>query len=98
MPLILMKRKVFTILLMIRFTAILLFTICRMRYSTCEDKGQGTRDKEQGLKFNMNSLLFQYTIHLADNAMIIGQRNAEWCGHGPVLEQDIAITNITLDL
>lgn len=28
----------------------------------------------------------------------MGQRNAEWCGHGPVLEQDIAITNISLDL
>lgn len=37
-------------------------------------------------------------LHLADNALILGQRNAEWCGHGPVLEQDIAITNISLDL
>ncbi len=37
-------------------------------------------------------------LHLADNTMILGQRNAEWCGHGPVLEQDIAITNISLDL
>ncbi|RYY39970.1 MAG: phenylacetate-CoA oxygenase subunit PaaI [Chitinophagaceae bacterium] len=42
--------------------------------------------------------LFEYTLHLADNALILGQRNAEWCGHGPVLEQDIAITNISLDL
>ncbi len=41
---------------------------------------------------------FTYTLHLADNALILGQRNAEWCGHGPVLEQDIAITNISLDL
>lgn len=41
---------------------------------------------------------FVYTLHLADNALIMGQRNAEWCGHGPVLEQDIAITNISLDL
>src|SRR5207344_2965298 len=39
-----------------------------------------------------------YTLHLADNTLIIAQRNAEWCGHGPVLEQDIAITNISLDL
>jgi len=39
-----------------------------------------------------------YTLHLADNALILGQRNAEWCGHGPVLEQDIAITNVSLDL
>jgi ring-1,2-phenylacetyl-CoA epoxidase subunit PaaC len=40
---------------------------------------------------------FIYTLHLADNALILGQRNVEWCGHGPVLEQDIAITNISLD-
>src|SRR6186997_1896817 len=39
-----------------------------------------------------------YSLHLADNSLILGQRNAEWCGHGPVLEQDIAITNISLDL
>ena len=39
-----------------------------------------------------------YTLHLADNALILGHRNSEWCGHGPVLEQDIAITNISLDL
>lgn len=43
-------------------------------------------------------LLFDYILHLADNSMIIGQRNSEWCGHGPVLEQDIALTNIALDL
>ena len=46
----------------------------------------------------MNANLFIYTLHLADNALILGQRNAEWTGHGPVLEQDIAITNISLDL
>lgn len=39
-----------------------------------------------------------YTLHLADNNLILAQRNSEWCGHGPVLEQDIAITNISLDL
>jgi len=41
---------------------------------------------------------FIYALHLADNALILAQRNAEWTGHGPVLEQDIAITNISLDL
>jgi ring-1,2-phenylacetyl-CoA epoxidase subunit PaaC len=46
----------------------------------------------------MNQNLTDYTLHLADNALILGQRNSEWCGHGPVLEQDIAITNISLDL
>jgi ring-1,2-phenylacetyl-CoA epoxidase subunit PaaC len=43
-------------------------------------------------------ILYNYTLHLADNALILAQRNSEWCGHGPVLEQDIAITNISLDL
>jgi ring-1,2-phenylacetyl-CoA epoxidase subunit PaaC len=43
-------------------------------------------------------ILYNYTLHLADNALILAQRNSEWCGHGPILEQDIAITNISLDL
>ncbi|MEZ4951171.1 MAG: 1,2-phenylacetyl-CoA epoxidase subunit PaaC [Saprospiraceae bacterium] len=42
--------------------------------------------------------LYQYLIRLGDNALILGQRLSEWCGHGPVLEQDIALTNIALDL
>lgn len=42
--------------------------------------------------------LKDYTLHLADTTLILAQRNAEWCGHGPVLEQDIALTNISLDL
>lgn len=46
----------------------------------------------------MNSPLIDYTLHLADTTLILAQRNAEWCGHGPILEQDIAITNISLDL
>lgn len=46
----------------------------------------------------MNRNLIDYSLHLADNALILGHRNSEWCGHGPVLEQDIAITNISLDL
>jgi ring-1,2-phenylacetyl-CoA epoxidase subunit PaaC len=45
-----------------------------------------------------DSKLLNYVLQLADNSMILGQRNAEWCGHGPVLEQDIALTNIALDL
>ena len=39
-----------------------------------------------------------YLLHLADNALVLGQRNAEWCGHGPILEEDIALANISLDL
>lgn len=39
-----------------------------------------------------------YVLRLADNALILGQRNAEWCSHGPALEEDIALANISLDL
>jgi ring-1,2-phenylacetyl-CoA epoxidase subunit PaaC len=50
------------------------------------------------LPFPLLPILFTYSLHLADNALILAQRNSEWCGHGPVLEQDIALTNISLDL
>ena len=40
----------------------------------------------------------KFLLEWADNVMILGQRLSEWCGHGPILEQDIAITNIALDL
>ena len=41
--------------------------------------------------------LINYVLHLADTNLILAQRNAALCAHGPILEQDIAITNITLD-
>jgi ring-1,2-phenylacetyl-CoA epoxidase subunit PaaC len=40
----------------------------------------------------------QYLLRLGDTALILGQRLGEWCGHAPVLEEDIALTNIALDL
>ncbi len=42
--------------------------------------------------------LFEYLIRHADDTLILGQRLSEWCGHGPILEEDIALTNIALDL
>ena len=42
--------------------------------------------------------LFEYCLRLGDSSLIAGQRLAEWCGHGPILEEDIAMTNISLDL
>ena len=47
---------------------------------------------------NTQQQLVDYILHLADTTLILAQRNSEWCGHGPILEQDIAITNISLDL
>jgi ring-1,2-phenylacetyl-CoA epoxidase subunit PaaC len=45
-----------------------------------------------------NEALFEYTLRMADDTLILGQRLSEWCGHGPILEEDIALTNIALDL
>lgn len=46
----------------------------------------------------MNNNLIQYIYGIADNSLILGQRLGELCGHGPSLETDIAMTNISLDL
>ena len=46
----------------------------------------------------MKQLLIDFSLHLADTNLILAQRNSECCAHGPILEQDIAITNISLDL
>jgi len=46
----------------------------------------------------LNNALFEYCLRLGDSSLIAGQRLAEWCGHGPILEEDIAMTNISLDL
>jgi ring-1,2-phenylacetyl-CoA epoxidase subunit PaaC len=45
-----------------------------------------------------NEALFNYVTRIGDNSLILGQRLSEWCGHGPVLEEDIALTNTALDL
>ena len=37
-------------------------------------------------------------LRMGDNALVLGQRNGEWCGHAPVLEEDIALANMALDL
>ena len=42
--------------------------------------------------------LFQYTLRLGDTNLILGQRLSEWTGHGPFLEEDLALTNIALDI
>ena len=45
-----------------------------------------------------NSVMkLDYILGLADDALIISHRLGEWCGHGPILEQDIALTNTSLD-
>ncbi len=50
-----------------------------------------------GKTSTMDTQKLKYTLQIADNALIMGHRLSEWCGHGPILEQDIALTNIALD-
>lgn len=42
--------------------------------------------------------LFEYLLRLGDDRLVLGHRLSEWCGHGPVLEEDIALANVALDL
>jgi ring-1,2-phenylacetyl-CoA epoxidase subunit PaaC len=44
------------------------------------------------------SFKFQYLLRLGDNCLILSQQLAHWCGHGPALEEDLALTNVALDL
>ena len=43
-------------------------------------------------------MLLEYLLRLADDRLVLGHRVSEWCGHGPILEEDIALANIALDL
>ncbi len=42
--------------------------------------------------------LFEYLLRAGDDRLVLGHRMSEWCGHGPILEEDIAMANIALDL
>ena len=46
----------------------------------------------------MHSTLHLFTLALADDALVLGHRLSEWCGHAPSLEEDIALSNLGLDL
>ena len=45
-----------------------------------------------------NDHLYTFCLRLGDNSLILGHRLSEWCGHGPILEEDIALSNMALDL
>ena len=45
-----------------------------------------------------DSDLFEYLLRLGDDRLVLGHRLSEWCGHAPILEEDIALANIALDL
>jgi ring-1,2-phenylacetyl-CoA epoxidase subunit PaaC len=46
---------------------------------------------------SIDKALFEYCLRLGDSSLILGHRLSEWCGHGPILEEDIALINIALD-
>lgn len=47
---------------------------------------------------DQQTALFEYCLRAGDSSLVLGHRLSEWCGHGPILEEDIAMTNIALDL
>jgi len=46
----------------------------------------------------MNETFFKYLLRISDSGLILAQRISSWTGHGPFLEEDLALTNIALDL
>lgn len=44
------------------------------------------------------NVLFEALLRLGDDRLVLGHRVSQWCGHGPILEEDIALANIALDL
>jgi ring-1,2-phenylacetyl-CoA epoxidase subunit PaaC len=46
----------------------------------------------------MTQGVFEYLLRLGDDRLVLGHRVSEWCGHAPILEEDIALANIALDL
>ncbi len=68
---------------------------CGMRIADCGMISDSTlRDPDSAFRIS----LFDYILRLADSCLILSQRLGEWCGRGPVLEEDLALTNIALDL
>lgn len=64
---------------------------------TSENTGMLENAESTGQQVNESTLRLTYVLQLADTILIHAQRLGEWCGHGPILEQDIALTNTALD-
>src|ERR1044072_4910526 len=65
--------------------------------STAENPGMFPNAESTDQQVNESTLRLDYTLQIADTILIHAQRLSEWCGHGPILEQDIALTNTSLD-
>jgi ring-1,2-phenylacetyl-CoA epoxidase subunit PaaC len=68
---------------------------CGMRIADCGTISDLTlRDPHSAFRIS----LFDYLLRLGDSCLILSQRLGEWCGRGPALEEDLALTNVALDL
>ena len=75
---------------------------------TSGEPGTGNRDSADGWVAGarpstatsgiVDNPVFEYLLRLADDRLVLGHRLSEWCGHAPILEEDIALANIALDL
>ncbi|MFI5155115.1 MAG: 1,2-phenylacetyl-CoA epoxidase subunit PaaC [Chitinophagales bacterium] len=63
-----------------------------------ESRKLSSQHLNQSTNQPINQSTSRLLLSYADNSLILGHRNSEWTGHGPILEQDIAISNIALDL
>ena len=52
---------------------------------------------EEWMNSHTHDQLVEYCLRLGDDLLVLGHRLSEWCGHGPILEEDIALSNIALD-
>lgn len=50
------------------------------------------------IALDTNTALQNFLLRMGDNTLILGHRISEWCGHSPILEEDIAMANVSLDL
>ena len=53
---------------------------------------------EFAVRDELRPALTEHLLRLADDRLVLGHRMSEWCGHGPILEEDIALANVALDL
>jgi len=68
-----------------------------MTSATCSNAVPLAADLDAAAR-SSTSALFIYLLRLGDNALMLGHRLSEWCGHAPVLEEDLALANMGLDL
>ncbi len=84
-----------------RSTGIRRSTSCRSRSITCETRRIPRRPRHSTMQSSIEvsrQPAVRYLLRIGDTCLIQAQRLGEWCGHAPVLEEDIAMTNMALDL